>query len=576
MKKKTIISIIIIIMLIVIIAGYILYTKMVEKAKNYEIEEITEYKYFVLKQGDKYGVIDNKANTIIEANYDTIQIPNPEKAVFICYEGENTKVLNEKNEEIYTEFNNIETLELKNVSTNLIYEKSILKYEEDGKYGILSLEGKKITNPIYEEIQTLQYKEGELLVKKDGKYGIINMNGYTIIEPKYDTIKADEYYSSENGYKKDGYIVSITTEEGYRYGYIDDEGKEILEPKYNELNRISYSDENKKYIICAENGKYGLYEENKQIIGNEYQEITYMNGTDFCIVQKGKKYGVITLDGNMILKVRFIQIDVTGNYIYATDENSVVNVYDSKGNKTEIGENTIILNADEEGKYKIYIESIDGKTIYNIYEGENKKTEDKYSYIEYVNETFFIAANQEGKLGVIDKDGQEIVELKYDSIQEIQGSNIIQANETSTATTILYSNKMEKIAEMTNATISKKENYIVIYNNNERRYFDLNGNEKTNKQIFPNNKLFAKQENGKWGFTDKDSNIVVECKYEQVTEFNEYGYAGIKLDGKWGSIDETGKIIVEPQYEIQNIENVDFIGDYYRIVYGYGEFYYTK
>ena len=135
---------------------------------------------------------------------------------------------------------------------------------------------------------------------------------------------------------------------------------------------------------------------------------------------------------------------------------------------------------------------------------------------------------------------------------------------------------MEKVAEMKNAVILKKENYLLIYNNDERKYFDFNGVEKTNLEVFPNNKLFSKQENGKWGFIDKNENLVVECKYDQVTEFNNYGYAGIKLDGKWGCIDQTGKIIVEPKLEIFKLENVDFIGKYYKAVYGYGESYYTK
>ena len=50
-----------------------------------------------------------------------------------------------------------------------MYEKSVLKYSKDGKYGIINFNGKKITNAIYEEIDTLQFKEGELLVKKRRK-----------------------------------------------------------------------------------------------------------------------------------------------------------------------------------------------------------------------------------------------------------------------------------------------------------------------------------------------------------------------------------------------------------------------
>ena len=128
-------------------------------------------------------------------------VPNNEKGVFICtydinYENGTykTKILNEKNEEIFTKYENIEPLRLKNISSDLMYEKSVLKYSKDGKYGIINLEGKKLTKPIYEEIDTFQYKEGELLVKKDGKYGVINIKGKPLVKNKYDKIETDKYY----------------------------------------------------------------------------------------------------------------------------------------------------------------------------------------------------------------------------------------------------------------------------------------------------------------------------------------------------------------------------------------------
>ena len=40
-----------------------------------------------------------------------------------------------------------------------------------------------------------------------------------------------------------------------------------------------------------------------------------------------------------------------------------------------------------------------------------------------------------------------------------------------------------------------------------------------------------------WGHTDKNGNTVVSIIYDKVTEFNEYGFAGLKQNGKWGVID---------------------------------------
>ena len=80
-----------------------------------------------------------------------IVIPNKEKDVFICtYDvDENsgtykTKAINEKNEEILTEYDQIEPIENIDKNNNVWYEKNILKVEKSGKYGLIDLTGKEV------------------------------------------------------------------------------------------------------------------------------------------------------------------------------------------------------------------------------------------------------------------------------------------------------------------------------------------------------------------------------------------------------------------------------------------------
>ena len=46
-------------------------------------------------------------------------------------------------------------------------------------------------------------------------------------------------------------------------------------------------------------------------------------------------------------------------------------------------------------------------------------------------------------------------------------------------------------------------------------------------------------------------------------------------NGLWGVIDKEGKIIENPKYEL-DYDNPIFIGEYYQVIYGNGEIYYTK
>ena len=59
---------------------------------------------------------------------------------------------------------------------------------------------------------------------------------------------------------------------------------------------------------------------------------------------------------------------------------------------------------------------------------------------------------------------------------------------------------------------------------------------------------------------NKKGEVIIDYQYDDVTEQNQYGYAGIKKDGKWGSINLKGEIMQEPTYDLEDYLKIDFIG----------------
>ena len=116
MGKKILIFLIAILLIIGIIFGI---CKIKENSINYEISKVQDYKYFKYNENEKMGIIDKNGNIIIAAQYDDIIIPNLEKDIFICYDNQTNKnkVLNSKNEELFTQYDNIEPIKLKNVAS---------------------------------------------------------------------------------------------------------------------------------------------------------------------------------------------------------------------------------------------------------------------------------------------------------------------------------------------------------------------------------------------------------------------------------------------------------------------------
>lgn len=154
--------------------------------------------YFALYEQEKWGVIDNKGNIVIAPSYaEMIIIPDSTKDVFICtYEINNetgeykSKVLNKKNKEIFTEYEQVEALENYDKGQNIWYEEDVLKVKQNGKYGLINFKGKKILECEYDQIYALKGVKESIVIEKDGKLGLVDDTGRKIINTEYKKIIA--------------------------------------------------------------------------------------------------------------------------------------------------------------------------------------------------------------------------------------------------------------------------------------------------------------------------------------------------------------------------------------------------
>lgn len=494
MKKIIIISII----LIIAIATFFI-IKTNKSKYEYNITKIESFEYLTLISNEKHGIINKKGEIIISPIYTEIIIPNPEKDIFFCYNGDSVQVLNSKNEKIFTDFEKVEPIKLKNVATTLNYEKSTFKFEKDGKYGLINLDGKTISKNEYESIENLALCEGLFLVKQNGKYGVININGTTIIKPSYDNIKSDEYYTKEDGYKKCGFIVSNKTTDGYRFGYITNKGEKYLEANYNSISRIYPKDVSQDIVLIAsQKGQYGVFKNKKNIIATEYQSIEYDENSNLLITEKNKKYGAASLEGKVVIPNENTSIESKGIYIYAKQalENKV---YDYEGNKINISFNKAIYKT-ENDNYRISTLENNEDVYYGIVDKSgNTLVNEKYSFIEYAFGTYFIAKNEDGKYGIISSNGKEVIEFKYNVLQKLKDKNIIQAADSKEETT-LFGTNLKVILTAKNASISNEERYIKISSEEKTIYLDSEGNKiDENSDLVKNSsKLLEPEKIGKY------------------------------------------------------------------------------
>ena len=477
MKKvfAVIIAIIVVIMFVFVIKGIL--------TRDSEQGKIASKDYFSAFKDNKWGVIDSTGNTVIDPSYaEMIVVPNSKKDVFLCTYDVNydtgeykTKALNSKNEEIFENYEQIEAIQNYDKNNNLWYESDILKVKNNGKYGIINMEGKELLPCEYDEITALEGIKNTLKITKDGKYGIS-----------------------------------------------DNTGKILLKPEYAEVTNLG-QDNKEGFIIKSEDGKYGIVDySNAQVLETKYEEIYKIYGNDFYVVKQDGKQSLIKQDGTVVLNEGFDEISA----ILKNTENGIIYKKSNKyGVMKTTGEITIEANYDE---------------------------------LKETKSGIFIAKKDE-KYGVIDLQNNQKVEFKYQTMSYNEKADLYIAEDENFNNDLLDSSYTVKQTGIL-VDLNDEKEYIEMSQNGEYKYYNFKFEEKNVTDILSSNTLFLSKKDGKYGFVDKEGNVVVDYIYDDATEQNTYGYAGIKKDGKWGAIDNKGNVIQEPTYELEEYLKVDFIG----------------
>ena len=470
-----ILAIVVFIMFIIIIKGIL--------TKDQKQGKIASKDYIVAFKDNKWGVIDSTGNIIIDPSYEEmITIPNSKNDVFLCIYDVNyetneykTKALNSKNEEIFTQYEQIETIANCDTSNNIWYEENILKVKKDGKYGIINLTGKELRPCEYDNIVALEGIKNTLKVTKDGKMGII-----------------------------------------------DSEGKEILPTNYIEITNLG-KDNKEGFIIKPENGKYGIVDySNQTILEPKYDAIEKIYANSMYVVKQAQKQVLVERNGTEVLNTGYDEI----KEVLKNTENGIIYQKDGKYGVMKItGEITIPAEYEELKEAK----------------------------------TGVLIAKQNGKFGVINLQKETKVEMNYRAISYYEKADIYLAEKENYETDII-DNTFSVCQSGILVDLDNDKEYIALKQGEEYKYYNFKFEEKSVAQIQVNNTLFKSKKDGKYGFVDKEGKVIVDYQYDDVTEQNSYGYAGIKKDGKWGSIDNKGNIVQEPTYDLEDYLKVDFIG----------------
>lgn len=195
----------------------------------------------------------------------------------------------------------------------------------------------------------------------------------------------------------------------------------------------------------------------------------------------------------------------------------------------------------------------------------------KYDSIGIFNEGLAMVSDN-GKFGFIDKEGNEIVEPQYTSVDDFKGGKapVEKLIDEERAYGVIdkegnwviepgtlekeysLSNLTENLLKLTKTETIKEENGQSV-RETKHGIMDLSGeilNEPELDYIYSFNQGLARfVKDDKSGYIDEKGEKVIEPKFDGVSNFNESGLATVEKDNKSGLIDKAGEFVVEARYD---------------------------
>lgn len=201
---------------------------------QYNIEEfltklyntnVNSYEYSLFLQNGKYGV-KYSDKVIIQPEYDNISLINQKIDVFAVTLDGNTSFIDKYGENPFPNFEIIELISGSGGGESLWYENA-LKFNIDGKYGLISLDGSILLSADYDKIEALNYEKGYLIISQNGKEKVLKLlpSGYEEFTGDFDKIKilgADlDFNSYDEKYLYSNYTVIVGINNGVREQYFE-------------------------------------------------------------------------------------------------------------------------------------------------------------------------------------------------------------------------------------------------------------------------------------------------------------------------------------------------------------------
>ena len=376
-------------------------------------------------------------------------------------------------------------------STNIkADEVNLIRIEEKNKVGYINSDGEVLAKPKY--ISGTNFYKGYALVKNYNNLSGV-LNGKAKLEVPFGSYFYIDLYSNR-------YIVSKFTNEGLKQGLLDENLKELTRFNYD---NISYSKSGLFLFVRGET--MGLMNsEGKEIYSYVVDEVDNRDiSIEISSSESTEKYAKIKInDSSTIINTK------TGKEVY---KYTLSDIYVLDNNVFYVK-----LNSDSENNKYFVIK--DDRVVYETSNYKRLRVED-------INSNVAIGIKDNAKKDYINLSTKEVINSNDNIDYEYSDGVVLEKSH--------------------NFTVDKDE-YKILYNNKVIGEFtDIKPLDNT----FTNGFMKIKESDSKYGFINKKGKVITSKGYDNLSDFEDYGYAVVTNDNSYGVINSNGKEVIKPEYD---------------------------
>ena len=430
------------------------------------------------------------------------------------------------------------------------------------RIAVFNSRGQDLTDFVLDSVQR---KGDDLLITyQNGKRGLIAKKGQFIIEPQYKdftidgaTVKAQKFtmwqaFNESNQLKSTYYYDQLTPKGKGIYSVsvgaaeaLIHESDSLLTPYANVEIQTHFGD----WIAIKKADKYGVMHLNgKMLLNPIYDSIRYERSVFLVktLVNGKRGWNMVNHQGDIITSEVYDELNWLGDSYFSGKRArywGVVNdqgreaiycKYDSVLQYSEgkllvkfLGEDGI-LNLD--GSWEILpqkkdIEIVDPiryliRSPYGSYVAFYPDTKEfSAEYFLYKHGNRYLEKTLDQKYGLLNEFGKRVIKPEFDEISELQSDSIYYARSGAAYSFITKSGKI---------MVSKDPRFQEIHDMAEE--------------------FIGVKIDNRWGFVDINGKLRIANRYENVGPYNE-GLAPIRILNRWGYVNKREEIIVQPAYD---------------------------